>query len=256
MENNQTYRLLSCGLEILKMLVEAGAEIYRVEESAVKMLTTYGAKHVDVFAITSHIIISIEMPDGTIKTHTRRISNPTVDIEKIHKLNALMRKICESPTEIAQIEKELAEIRKNKKYPAWLNTLVYGLIAAAFYMFFGGRSVIELISSFGIGLVTGIITLIFSKITLNSFFTKFLCSFTACLISFALKKFSVISSVDYIIIANIMSLIPGIGLTNSLRDLFAGDSISGILRFIEAALLALSIACGYIVTTFIFGGAV
>ena len=53
-----------------------------------------------------------------------------------------------------------------------------------------------------------------------------------------------------------MSLIPGVGLTDSLRDLFAGDSISGVLRLIEASLLALAIACGYIITTFIFGGAV
>jgi uncharacterized membrane protein YjjP (DUF1212 family) len=53
-----------------------------------------------------------------------------------------------------------------------------------------------------------------------------------------------------------MALIPGIGLTNSLRDLFAGDSISGALRMIDALILAASIACGYIVTTFLFGGAV
>ena len=51
-----------------------------------------------------------------------------------------------------------------------------------------------------------------------------------------------------------MTLIPGIGLTIALRDLFVGDSISGVLRCIEAALLALAIASGYIVTTIIFGG--
>jgi uncharacterized membrane protein YjjP (DUF1212 family) len=30
-----------------------------------------------------------------------------------------------------------------------------------------------------------------------------------------------------------MTLIPGIGLTNALRDLFTGDSIAGLLRAIE-----------------------
>ena len=52
-----------------------------------------------------------------------------------------------------------------------------------------------------------------------------------------------------------MTLIPGVGFTNALRDLFAGDSITGILRLIEALLLAFVIACGYIITTFVFGGA-
>jgi uncharacterized membrane protein YjjP (DUF1212 family) len=64
------------------------------------------------------------------------------------------------------------------------------------------------------------------------------------------------ADVGFLIIGNIMTLIPGIGLTNSLRDLFAGDSISGALRMIDALILAASIACGYIVTTFLFGGAV
>ena len=52
-----------------------------------------------------------------------------------------------------------------------------------------------------------------------------------------------------------MTLIPGIGLTNAFRDLFTGDSISGLLRTIEAILTALAIAAGYFIVA-IFGGAV
>ena len=46
-------------------------------------------------------------------------------------------------------------------------------------------------------------------------------------------------------IGNIMLLIPGVALTNSLRDMFSGNTISGLMRFIEAVLLALVIACGF-----------
>lgn len=42
-----------------------------------------------------------------------------------------------------------------------------------------------------------------------------------------------------------MLLIPGIALTNSLRDMFSGDTISGLMRFIEAIILALTIAFGF-----------
>ena len=71
--------------------------------------------------------------------------------------------------------------------------------------------------------------------------------------AFVAVKIGWISSVDMIIIGNIMSLIPGIGLTNALRDLFTGDSISGLLRLIEAALIALSIAAGYFLVAFLGG---
>ena len=52
-------------------------------------------------------------------------------------------------------------------------------------------------------------------------------------------------SVDMISIGNIMLLIPGIPLTNSLRDMFSGNTISGMMRFLEAIIMALVIAFGF-----------
>ena len=52
-----------------------------------------------------------------------------------------------------------------------------------------------------------------------------------------------------------MTLIPGVGLTVALRDLFVGDSITGVLRTIEAVLFALAIAGGYLISALIMGGA-
>ena len=52
-------------------------------------------------------------------------------------------------------------------------------------------------------------------------------------------------NVDMISIGNIMLLIPGVALTNSLRDMFGGNTLSGIMRFIEALLQALTIAFGF-----------
>jgi len=61
--------------------------------------------------------------------------------------------------------------------------------------------------------------------------------------------------VDMVIIGNIMVLIPGIGLTNAIRDLFVGDNIAGLLRLIEAGLLALAIGAGYFLFVWMIGGA-
>ena len=63
----------------------------------------------------------------------------------------------------------------------------------------------------------------------------------------------IIQRPDYIIIGNIMILIPGIGITNALRDLFSGDVMTGILRSIEAVLLTLAIALGTILPALIGG---
>ena len=57
---------------------------------------------------------------------------------------------------------------------------------------------------------------------------------------------------DLISIGNIMLFIPGIMFTNSLRDLFSGDTITGLIRFAESLLLAVIVALGFTIAGFLF----
>ena len=60
------------------------------------------------------------------------------------------------------------------------------------------------------------------------------------------------ASVDMIVIGNIMLLIPGISLVNSLRDMMIGDIMTGILRLAEALMMSVAIAAGFGVAIMIF----
>lgn len=256
MSTTRTGQLMSGVLEILQLMIEAGAEIYRAEESALRIFKAYDYSRVDVYATTSNIIVSVENEEGVVKTHTRRIGQISTDIERVHRLNCLVRQITAEHPDVQWIRREIDAIHRTPKYPLWVVIAFYGIIAGAFYLFFGGRRPVELAAATIIGLLSGVITMVLDRFNGNKFLVKFLCSFFSSLISMFLARCGIVSAVgvDYIIIGNIMTLIPGIGLTNSLRDLFTGDSISGVLRLIEAALLALAIACGYIITTLLFGG--
>ena len=98
------------------------------------------------------------------------------------------------------------------------------------------------------------LSLFFSeKIISNKIFDKFFATVIITFLAFLAVKFAWINDVDKVIIGNIMSLIPGIGLTNAIRDLFIGDSIAGLLRSIEAVLTALAIAAGYFLVA-VLGG--
>jgi len=48
-------------------------------------------------------------------------------------------------------------------------------------------------------------------------------------------------------------LIPGLMATNAIRDILIGDTISGVMRFIEAMLLAAVLALGFIGAIFLIG---
>ena len=50
-----------------------------------------------------------------------------------------------------------------------------------------------------------------------------------------------------------MLLIPGVPLTNSVRDMLVGHTISGLLRLAESLLLAGSLAMGFGSAIYLFG---
>ncbi len=49
---------------------------------------------------------------------------------------------------------------------------------------------------------------------------------------------------DIITIASVMPLVPGILITNAIRDLLAGELLAGMSRGVEAALTAFAIGAG------------
>ena len=59
---------------------------------------------------------------------------------------------------------------------------------------------------------------------------------------------------DKVLIGIIMLLIPGILLTNALRDILLGDLISGSLRLVEAILMAAVLALGMMAAIWLMGG--
>ena len=250
-----TERLLNCVMEIAKRMIEVGAEIHRVEDSVGRICKAYGASRADIYATTSNMIVSVETAEGAVLTQSRRIKKTGTDIERLDRLNSLVRRMTESCPEAQEVKQELEKMRDTPAYPAWVSIAFYGVIAGAFCVFFGGRTFAEIIIALFIGVLVGIVAKLNERFRVNKLLGRFLCSFTACCLAFVFVKTGVILTADNVIIGNIMSLIPGVGLTNSLRDLFTGDSVTGALRSIEAILLALAIASGYILTVYLFGGA-
>ena len=52
------------------------------------------------------------------------------------------------------------------------------------------------------------------------------------------------NNMDKIIIGSIIRLVPGVALTNSIRDFFSGDYLSGAIRMLDALLVGGCIAVG------------
>ena len=236
-------------------MLAAGAEIHRVEDSMNRILKALGAVRVDTFIITSSMVVTVHDEGGEVYTETRRICGTGTDFERLHLLNALSRRICAGEVTAEKIDTELEAARSAKNYPLWLEFVCYAVIAGAFTLFFGGN-ILQALFSLGVGAAVRSVLLLCDFTVKNRIFSKFAGSFVATACAFFASYCGIPGGADAIIIGNIMTLIPGIGLTNAMRDIFTGDSITGILRCIEALLAALAIAAGYFVLAALTGGGV
>lgn len=57
-------------------------------------------------------------------------------------------------------------------------------------------------------------------------------------------KLGIATNQDIITIASVMPLVPGILITNAIRDLLAGELLAGMSRGVEVALTAFAIGAG------------
>lgn len=252
-DREKTGYYLSAIMDIGELLLMHGAEVNRVEDTIGRLCRAYGFVRSDVFTITSSIVATAMAPDGRAITQTRRIKARVTDLGRVAMINALSRRICQAPVPLEEFQKEIQKIRQVKKAPEWLNLAMYAMISAALSVFFGGTWADGFAASLS-GCVLFAALYISAVLQMNSLVQNMVCSAVTALSVILLVRFGIGVHPDKIMIGNIMLVIPGIQLTNSLRDMINGDMISGLLNMGEALLKAIAVAMGFAVMLLIGGG--
>lgn len=235
--------LLNLATEIGFDLLQNGAEIYRVEDSVRRIFSAYGIENSDVFTIPSCILVTINDELGRPVTRVRRLTGSTTNIMRIESYNSLCRRICRDKPDFEWIRNEINRIDAMPSYSLLMQILATALISFSFTLFYGGN-ISDALVAFVCGFILKPIFHVMQKFNSNSFFTNIICSAIIALLAISAVHFSVASQYDKIIIGTLMNLVPGIAITNVMRDIIAGDLLSGTIKFIEALLVALGIALG------------
>ena len=235
---------LGVAMEIGERLLVCGAEVSRVEDTITRICQAYGARRVDVFTITSSIVVSAWGEGDIPVTQTRRVTGQSTDLTALTELNALSRTICADRPTQAEVTAALQRIDGRKKYSfGWL-LFIWALVSGSFSIFFGGSWRDAAASAF-IGILLKLLQAGLGRLRVNSLLSTLMCSLAGGFAAWLVTWAALADSVSSISIGNIMLLIPGIALTNSIRDMFSGDTISGLLRFTEALILSIFIAWGF-----------
>ena len=174
----------------------------------------------------------------------RRIGFHGNDLEKLEKLNAVSRRICaEKPTvdeAMAWLKETLASCRTYHTGVIYLGNILAGL---GFCIVFGG-TLLDCLWAGLMGLIIGLVTHFMEKREVNSFFSTILAACLMALPAYAAAGLGWLNSPDAAIIGALMLLVPGLLITNSMRDIIYGDTNSGVFRIVSVVLSALAIALG------------
>ena len=235
--------LLDLATDLGYELAMSGAETFRVEDSINRILQTYNVQ-AEVFAIPNCLIVSIETPDGQPMTRMRRIGYHGNDLDGVERFNGLSRAICNRKPDPEEGKKWLEYVRSIKKfYSTAMHLLGNFLGAAGFCLFFGGRF-IDILWSGLCGIVLGLMGKFMDKLKANQFFSTISSSFVMAVIAYTISAFGLTPNVDTVIIGALMILVPGLLVTNAMRDIIYGDTNSGVNRIVQVLLIAMAIALG------------
>ena len=248
------HKLLQAILDIAEEMLVCGAEVERVEDSIERMCYAYGCDRVNAFIITSNIQVTFEDPRGNIITQIRRLKRNDTNFDRLDYLNDLSRYICANKPDLETLVQKYEVVMNRKQLPIWLQYFGAVLVASGFAVFFGGNFA-DAIASGVLGIVITLITRILAKIEENQMAKLFISSVIAGFLAIVLVAVGIGSNVDKIMIGGIMLLIPGIAMTNSVRDLLIGDVVTGMIRFVNSLLMAAAIACGFALPLILTGGA-
>lgn len=225
------------------MLLVNGAEINRVEDSMRRVLAAYGAIEPEVFTISSCIIVSVLQEGGQATTRLKRITSRSTDMEKFARLNALSRRLVREKPPYEEAIAALNEILKTPVYPPFVSVFGFFIAAGMFTMLFGGAWRDGLFSGF-CALTAWFVVFVAMRLQLHPFLRNIVVSGLSAFLAGAFHRVFPDAKMDLIIIGTFMLQVPGVLMTNGVRDILSGDYIAGFLSLMEAGMVAIAMAIG------------
>jgi uncharacterized membrane protein YjjP (DUF1212 family) len=234
-------------LKVIKLsaqiILENGGETYRAEETIKFICKAYNVKEIESIATPTGFYLTVSINGEDNNTIVKRIRKRTINLKKINDVNNISRQISSDAISLDEALIQLESII-NDDAIQYKYSFVYSGISSAFFTVLFGGGLFEFIVALITGLLVSIITKKFEDLHSYQFFSSIISSAAIAVIAILITTIAETGNYNYIIVGGIIPLLPGLAMTNAIRDTIRGDLISGIARATEALLVASSLAAG------------
>ena len=107
--------LLDTAVMAGEILLESGAETWRVEDTMLRMLRMSGLKTADVLALTTGFVVTLDDPSMDSMTVMRSVESRATDLNRIHAVNQLSRDFCEGNIDLDALFHRVRDILPSRK---------------------------------------------------------------------------------------------------------------------------------------------
>lgn len=235
--------ILNAAMQAGHILLENGAEIFRVEETMDRICRHFGIESGNSFVLSNGIFTTSGNEREEIFAKVQHIPVSGTHLDRVAAVNQLSREIEAGQLSISDVKRRLDEIKVMPGKSKVMQILASGAGSACFSYLFGGN-VRDSVCAFGAGILLYLYVLFISAPRLSKIVGNIGGGALVTFICTTLYLFGIGEHLNFMIIGSIMPLIPGVPFTNAIRDIADGDYISGSVRMMDALLVFFSIAMG------------
>ncbi|ABZ85508.1 conserved hypothetical protein [Heliomicrobium modesticaldum Ice1] len=226
-----------------RVLLESSAEVYRVQDTVQKMGNALGVDKLESYVTPAGVFVSYIDGEGNLRTFFRRVAKRQVNLDRIAAINHLSRQVARRDISLDQAFSELKEIENTPPlYSPLVKLYISAVTAAGIAAIFGGGW-----TECGLALLMAFLAFLLvdgTKVVAINYLRELLLGAVGTGLVLAART-TVNFDIGPVVVGVLLSAIPGAYMVNSVRDIIAGDLISGTIRGLESSGL----------TAALFGGA-
>lgn len=235
--------VMELALQAGHILLENGAEIFRVEETMDRICRHYGVQSESAFVLSNGIFMTAGSEEERYFAKVQHIPVSGTHLNKVAAVNQLSREIVEGKYTVQQAREALEQIKLMPGKRKGMQILASGVGSGAFCCLFGGNGG-DSVCAF----LAGLMLFVFVLYVSTPYLSKIVGNIGGGALVTVLCSLMYLAgwgqNLNYMIIGSIMPLVPGVAFTNAIRDVADGDYISGSVRMLDALLVFFCIAIG------------
>lgn len=243
MSQPRTEEILEVCGKVGEILLNAGAETSRIETTVEYIGHAAGAS-VACYATITAVFVSLEN-----ESRTRLIKSTLggFNLQKVDELNQLSREFVAHRITFEALKQEVARIDHQViNFPWWARILGAGWVSVAPILLFKATNG-DLVLAFFVGIFGYLAAEYVGRRTTTPYFKEATGAFVVAILAELLVSIGWGDSSGNIIISALMPLVPGVAITNAIREILSRQIISGIVRTVDAIFVAGAIGSGVVI---------